>query len=359
MNPEGFTKGHALVVGVGADLSCTVDDAKGLAAILLDRERCAFPSAQLHLLTGEGAGRAAILAALKDLAETTNSSSDLAATVIIYFSGHGYRHGGRYFLIPNGCNLANLDEQAITGAEFAAAIAAIPAARKLILLDCCHAGGVGEAKGFGLSKAPLPDEALELFRQGSGYVLIASSTEDEVSYTGKPYSVFTGSLIEAFCGQGVAKKDGFVRVADLIGHCRERVPQLTKNKQHPVLHFEQADNFVVAYYAGGDPTAKALPFVLQSDAGTDDALAGQVSTIQAMFGRARYQRAYDEFYHLCDNYPDYQIEAAMLRSRYGDYENQVIAGTLSASQQQQTRMEIAAAFQACLQRFKQDYLNGD
>jgi hypothetical protein len=315
---------------------------------LQDPERYAFPTAQLQLLTGEGAGRAAILAALQKLAATSGPE----ASVMVYFSGHGYRHGDSYYLIPNGCNAANLQDQAITGAQFAAAIAAIPAARQLILLDCCHAGGFGEAKGFGLSKSPLPQEALDLFHQGIGYVLIASSTEDELSYTGKPYSVFTCVLNEAFCGVGVAKKDGFVRVADLIGHYRERVPQLTGNKQHPVLHFEQADNFVVAYYAGGDSQAKALPFDLRPDMDTNDALYEQVASIEASFVRARYEQAYRQFRRLCDDYPDYQGQAMMLLSRYQDFENQVINGVLPASQQQTTKMEIAAAFQDCLQRFK-------
>lgn len=47
-----FVHGHALVVGVGADLPNTVDDAIGLASILCDPERCAYPAEQVKLLTG-------------------------------------------------------------------------------------------------------------------------------------------------------------------------------------------------------------------------------------------------------------------------------------------------------------------
>ena len=35
-----FSKGHALIVGVGADLPNTVNDAIGLAEILTDPDRC-------------------------------------------------------------------------------------------------------------------------------------------------------------------------------------------------------------------------------------------------------------------------------------------------------------------------------
>lgn len=48
-----FSSGHALVVGVGADLANTVDDALGLAGILKDPQHCAYPPAQVQVLTGE------------------------------------------------------------------------------------------------------------------------------------------------------------------------------------------------------------------------------------------------------------------------------------------------------------------
>jgi len=43
-------------------------------------------------------------------------------------------------------------------------------------------------------------------------------------------------------------------------HAREVVPDRTAKRQHPILNFEQADNFVLAYYAAGEAQAKGLPF---------------------------------------------------------------------------------------------------
>ncbi len=188
------------------------------------------------------------------------------STVLVYFSGHGYQvtttAGPAYYLMPYGYDVNQLYKTAISGAEFTARLRAIPAQKLLVLLDCCHAGGVGEAKAAGLqmAKAPVPPEALALLAEGRGRVLVASSTEKELSYAGKPYSAFTLALIEALCGKGVAKQDGYVRVADLALHTREMVPGRTGDKQHPILHFEQADNFVVACYAAGDTKPKELPF---------------------------------------------------------------------------------------------------
>jgi len=258
-----FESGHALLIGAGGDLPDTVNDASGLRDILIDPGRCAYPPEQAHLLVSQQAGRTAILAALDDLAVRT----DEAASGVVFFSGHGYRvsHpaiGEQFYLMPYGYDVTDLAGTAIGGRELAAKLAAIPARKLLLLLDCCHAGGVGEAKASGLqfAKAPLPAEVLPLLESGSGRVLIASCKEDELSYAGKPYSAFTLALIEALCGIGAAKQDGYVRVADLALHTRQVTPQRTKDRQHPVLHFEGADNYVVAYYAAGETQPKGLPF---------------------------------------------------------------------------------------------------
>ncbi|MCX6028697.1 MAG: caspase family protein [Chloroflexi bacterium] len=257
-----FTHGHALLIGVGGEMPGTAADAEQLAALLTDPGRCAYPPEQVAVLTAAAAGRPAILAGLERLARAAAPRS----TALVYFSGHGYRvassSSDAYFLLPHGYDLARLAETAISGQELAGRLAAIPAGRLLILLDCCHAGGIGEARAPGLAftKAPLPQEALALLQQGRGRVLIASSRADELSFAGDPLSAFTLALAEALCGSGAARQDGTVRVADLALHAREMVPQRTGARQHPILHFEQADNFTVAYYAAGAAQPKGVPF---------------------------------------------------------------------------------------------------
>jgi Caspase domain len=257
-----FTDGHACIIGVGGDLPNTVDDAIGFAQILNDPERCAYPVEQVSLLTKEHAKRKDILAALDRLAQSTTPDS----TAIIYFSGHGYQvespMGEAYYLMPFGYDVNKLHKTAISGAEFTAKLKAIPAKKLLVLLDCCHAGGLGDTKNLGYTavKAPLPPEAQALLAEGKGRVVIASSTSDELSFAGKPYSAFILALIESLAGKGVSQKDGYVRVADLALYAREVVPQRTRDRQHPILNFEQADNFVLAYYAGGETEPKGVPF---------------------------------------------------------------------------------------------------
>lgn len=259
-----FEHGHALIVGAGADLPDTVNDAQGIAQILRDPERCAYPPDQVVCLTEAEATCADMLAALDRLAQRCDAQS----TVIVYFSGHGYRVdsplGEFYYLLPNGYDLNRLYQTAVSGQELADHVRAIGAQKLLLLLDCCHAGGVGDSKapappGLSMVKAPLPPQAQALLAEGSGRVIVASSQNDELSFAGKPYSAFTLALIEALSGEGAARQDGYVRVADLAMHARQVVPGRTNNRQHPILHFEQADNFALAYYAGGGTQPKGTP----------------------------------------------------------------------------------------------------
>ncbi|MEZ4863423.1 MAG: caspase family protein [Caldilineaceae bacterium] len=254
-------QGQALIVGVGADLPVTVQDATGLANILTDESRCHFAQAAVKLLTEGAATRAAVLSGLDTMA-----TMPADATAIIYFSGHGYQvessMGLSYYLMPNGYDVRKLYQTAISSQEFAAKLAAIPAKRLLLLLDCCHAGGLAydntKALDLTLTKAPLPPESATLFAQGSGRIVIASSRADEVSLVGTPYSLFTRALIDGLAGQGVAQLDGYVRALDLAFYAREMVPGWSKGRQHPLAEIAQADNFVIAHYANGEKNPRPL-----------------------------------------------------------------------------------------------------
>ncbi|MFG1966099.1 caspase domain-containing protein [Nonomuraea sp. NPDC049028] len=138
-----FTRGHALVIGVGgSNFSVTIDDATIISSILRDRDRCAFPGDQVHLLLAEQATRANITGALQDLADTTRNDD----SVVIYFSGHGMSvgHGSEdlHYLIPHDFSPDDPVSTSIDDEFFTALIREIPARRRIILLDCCFAGGM-------------------------------------------------------------------------------------------------------------------------------------------------------------------------------------------------------------------------
>jgi hypothetical protein len=257
-----FSNSHALLIGVGADLPITVQDATALKTVLVDPTRAAYPLEQVELLTEAAANRQGILDAFDRLIKRTNNNPN--AAVLVYFSGHGgriERPGAppEYFLIPYGYDPCRRTNTAISGLEFTDKIKAIEARKLVIFLDCCHAGGVPALKepGDTFVKSPLPPDLLGALESGSGWVVVASSQENEYSYTGTPYSVFTTCLLEALEGKAVVNQDGYARILDVLIYLFKHVPERAAGSQHPLVKrvLDLGDNFPLCYYAGGSKHA--------------------------------------------------------------------------------------------------------
>lgn len=263
MTNTTFSNGHALLIGVGADLPVTVKDATALRDVLVDPNRAAYPPEQVELLTEASATRQHILDAFDHLIARVDQNPD--ATVIVYFSGHGGRlqrpdKPSEYFLVPYGFDWSRRADTAISGSEFTAKIEAIKARKLVVLLDCCHAAGVPVLKDIGETfvKSPLPPDLLNVLDTGSGRVVVASSREDEYSFTGTPYSIFTTCLIEALSGKEAVNKDGYARILNILMYLFNQVPSRASGPQHPFVKkvLDLGENFPLCYYAGG---SKFLP----------------------------------------------------------------------------------------------------
>jgi hypothetical protein len=260
-----FSDAHALVVGIAAYrhlrlLPATVlHDAAAVARALLDPNVCAYDPANVRTLLNEAATVTALRSALADLARAATDRS----TVLFYFSGHGGRiaagpaHGD--YLLPVDAvypDEAALSQSALSAADFTAALRAIPARKLVVVLDCCHAGGLGETKDF---KSGLSSPTLEQLQAGFGRVILASSLGDEVSWVkpGDDNSVFTKHLLAGLRG-GVPAPDGLVRIFDLFHYLQPRVTGEQPN-QHPLLKAEVGENFPLALCLGGKALAPAAP----------------------------------------------------------------------------------------------------
>lgn len=261
----GVGAGQAVIIGVGADLPVTVQDAKALANLLVDPARCAFPPYQIHLLIEASATRPAILATLDRLAQDSKPDT----TTIVYFAGHGYRiqwlgQSEAFYLLPYGGNLEDLPNTAISGIEFIGKLRAIQTKKLLVLLDCCHTNNVGrqEANGVVALNSPLPPQIDDLLNEGSGQVILASSRADEYSHSNTSYSEFTIALMEGLAGADVIEKDSYVRVLDVALYVSRMVSNRTDDKQHPILKVANLKhNFTLAYYAGGSTEPLPLQVV--------------------------------------------------------------------------------------------------
>jgi hypothetical protein len=270
LHGESASVFYALLVGVGgyshphfASLPATVRDAQAIAAILTDPARCGYPSTNVEIITGSDATVANIRAALKILAESTNSES----TALVYFSGHGGRalenSVWRAYLCPREADPDDLAHTAISGDDFGTLLAAIPARKLLVVLDACHAGGSAELKvadGTFLWKVGLPDDYYEALSQGSGRVVIASSKENEFSFVHPQgdLSLFTYHLRDALGGRAAIRSDGLIHVLDVFHYVNEAV-HADEPKQTPILKAKDLDlNFPIALALGGKAAGLAV-----------------------------------------------------------------------------------------------------
>jgi len=278
-----FSHGYALLVGVGQtihqpwSLPVTVRDAGALRRVLIDPERCAYPADTDHvrLLHDAGATRQALRDGLAWLAECARADGN--ATVVVFFSGHGWvALDGAYYLIPHDTDPADVIGTALAGQEFTALLRAISARRLLVILDCCHAGGMATSKD-GTPLPSLPEGLVELappkglidqLSQGAGRAVFSSSLGSQPSWV-RPdglLSLYTFHLIEAFEGKASRPDDSHVRISGLMAHLGVEVPRnaLRMGREQTPFFDTAAEDFAVALLRGGkaaDAPSAQLPGV--------------------------------------------------------------------------------------------------
>lgn len=318
MPSSSFIHGHALLIGVGDNLPVTVDDAQKFGKVLENSTRAAYPPGQVETLLERKATRANILAAFDRLIQRVSHDPD--ATVMVYFSGHGVKFlrdemPAEYFLLPYGYNPSLRRETAISDQELTARIESIQARKLVVLLDCCHAGGIPQLKDGEerFEKSALPPELLQALESGGGRVVIASSQEGEKSQTDSQGSIFTNCLLEALRGNGTTHPDQAIRILGVLAYLFQEVPQRTGNLQHPFLNkiLHMNEDFILCYAPAqmkGEPDNTVL-----SDS---PRLAVSLTTYQ----RERLEKKHAELQSSLDLYDE---KVALLR-RAADLETDVL-----------------------------------
>jgi uncharacterized caspase-like protein len=222
---------HALAIGISsyrhAPALPPVHDAEDVAAVLADPQHGAYAPANVHTLLDTAATRAAILEALTALARRTSEAS----TVFLYFSGHGGRTrsagADTCYLVPvdgDTSTAETLAATAISAAELSERLRAIAAARFTIVLDCCRASGIAEAKDaneeLGLAWTPA---GLSPLVQGRGRAVLAASRADGYAFVvpGRRNGIFTGHLLDGLGGAAVGS-GGIIRVCISRSRARNR-----------------------------------------------------------------------------------------------------------------------------------------
>jgi hypothetical protein len=289
---QQFANGYALLIGVTENqvarwaLPDVAKDIAAVAGVLRSPERCAYPNANVKVVTGPEATRQGIMEGLDWLGQRIQAAGGGNATAVVYYTGHGWRDQAAgspaYYLIPYDVRENAIRSRALRAEDFADAIAGLKPRRLLVVLDCCHAGGMGAkelAAGSGFTSAAIPvgllmageaavsaaagSKGLELLSRGSGRAVLSSSQGEQPSYirADRAMSIFTYHLIEALTGHAQPAEGATeVLVSDVMGHVWRRVPQSARadwNKdQQP--DYQVSGNFPVALLLGGQGLSKGM-----------------------------------------------------------------------------------------------------
>jgi hypothetical protein len=269
-----FDHGYALLIGVGKhtrdprlSLPTSVNDVGALRQTLAAPDLCGYPDNTDHLRTliNEQATNEDIkngLAWLRDKAQ-----KDADATALIYFSGHGYvAPKGGYYLITQDVDIDLGPHTGLSSIQFQGFLSEVKASRLLVVMDCCHAAGMAQAKEASILDEDLSNglvaketalrSLVDSLAQGQGRAVFSSSRGSELSYLlgDQSLSVYTYHFIEALQGAGHSAGDNMVTIASLMKHLGRAVPETTRKLhnaiQQPFQSFESTD-FPVALIRGG------------------------------------------------------------------------------------------------------------
>ncbi|MFM9888350.1 MAG: caspase domain-containing protein [Burkholderiales bacterium] len=272
MKKEQFKHGYALLIGVGQhnvdsrlSLPVTVNDVAALERTLIDPRLCAYPRDHVRAHVNEAATNSNILQGLAWL--KTRANADPEATMLIYFSGHGWvSPDERYFLVSQDTIAGAVADTALPATAFTNVLRDVAAKRLLIVLDCCHAQGMAEVKALAglddaLAKGLIKSDATmksitESLAQGEGRAVFSSSKGDEQSYflKDRSLSIFTKHFVEGLEGAGLPPGAQQVTIGSLMTYLGKTVPEtvseLYNASQHPFFKVESTE-IPVALVRGG------------------------------------------------------------------------------------------------------------
>ena len=226
---------HAVVVGINEfknpklQLRFAVADAELFAATLKEGAATLFDQVIVHqLLTPAETTRENITRTLK--AMQTLNPEDL---FVFYVASHGTVDDGEYFLITSevgSTSTAKLKTDALSQNLLKELIANIPATKKLIVIDTCGAGKLGDAIQVAmLTRGMSEDTAIKVLSRAVGSTILAASTSLQEALEGyEGHGLFTYVLTEGMKGKADSHRDGFVKTIELASYVDDEVPKLAE-----------------------------------------------------------------------------------------------------------------------------------
>jgi WD40 repeat protein len=230
---------YVLAVGISAykgdlRLRYAHEDAQDFTKTCAEQCKPLFREVGVRTVMDGEATTAGILKGLAWLKETA-SEQDVA---VFLFAGHGFKDekdekGGLYLLSADG-DPKRLAQTALSADRLKEALEELPCRRVLVLLDACHSGALGKAKG------PPPASQSEVMRtlttDDYGLVVMCSSRGGESSLedSNVRHGYFTYALLEGLKGRAANEDDGLVYLHRLDSFVIEDVMKRSRMRQNPV-----------------------------------------------------------------------------------------------------------------------------
>jgi WD40 repeat protein len=255
-------KGTIYILGIGVgkysnpnfDLNYVDADVKAFGNVLRLKQSELNPDETIKVfpLLDEKATKNNILETLRVFAGTRKENASLPFseqpekvqpedTVIVYFSGHGFSHQKRFYMIPHDMGYAGkrkkftdedfeiLTKSSVSDLELEAAFRGVDSKNLLLIIDACNSGQAIEAEDN--RQGPMNSKGLAQLAYEKGmYVLTASqSTEDAYNSQAIEHSFLTYALVKE--GLELAKADfkpadGSLLLREWFNYAEFRVPQL-------------------------------------------------------------------------------------------------------------------------------------
>jgi hypothetical protein len=237
---------HAIVVGIQEyenpklALKYPVADARLFADTLAAGSTGLFDSVTVtRLTTRQETTSASITAALHKM-RTLVGPNDL---FVFYVASHGTVDDGEYFLITSNVGATSTDKlkrDALSQNSLKELISNIPSSKKLIVLDTCNAGKLGDAIQVAmLTRGMSEDTAFKVLSRAVGSTILSAANSQQEALEGyRDHGLFTYVLSEGLKGKADSDKDGFVKTTELANYIEDEVSELAEklfnHKQYPV-----------------------------------------------------------------------------------------------------------------------------
>jgi len=237
---------YALVIGINEyknpklQLNYAVADSDLFANTLKQGASSLFEKVTVKKLsTKEETTRENILRELK--AMQSLNPDDL---FVFYVASHGTVDDGEYFLVTSNVgslSTAKLKTDAVSQNALKELIANIPTTKKLIVIDTCSAGQLGDViQTAMLTRGMSEATAMKVLSRAVGSTILSASTSVQEALEGyKGHGLFTYVLADGLNGKADKSKSGFIKTTELADYVDNEVPALAekvfKRAQYPTI----------------------------------------------------------------------------------------------------------------------------